>query len=198
MFVYFFGGKKFTSCCPRKKKGGGGDGDFYHLSRGQVAPSTTGVDKIWQTCKGRPRVIVVCPKPSPPLLSKEGRRAEAKEGRKERTNERTNEGRDPHACEKTRPDAVAAPSSRRRRSELELRIPSRCRRGVFGLSVSLSLSLCLSSALPTTTFAYFHYRPTTFGLLPLWERGGLESFSFVCFFLSFFESLCVKRLCAST
>jgi hypothetical protein len=80
-----------------------------------------------------------------------------------------------------------------------LRIPSRCRRGVFGLTVCVCvcLSVCLSSALPTTTFAYFHYRPTTFGLLPLWAGVGWGGGgTWELFFLSFFiwELVCQKAM----
>ncbi len=153
---------------------GGGREVYYYLSRGQVAPSTTGVDKI-----DRPvRDVHV------DLSSAQNRRrrccrkrAIGRKPNKERTNERTSEGGDPHACEKTRPDAVVvAPSSRRRRSEVELRIPSCCRRrGVFGLSVPLSVRLSVCRLhYPPPHFAYFHYRPTTYGLLPLWVFGGGE------------------------
>jgi hypothetical protein len=85
-----------------------------------------------------------------------------------------------------RPDQtlLLLPPSRRRRSELELRIPSRCRRGVFGLTVCLSvfLSVCrlhyppphlLTSIIDPPHSDYFHYGVGRAG------RGGrLESFSF--------------------
>jgi hypothetical protein len=117
------------------------------------------------------------------------KRAVGRKPKKERTNEGRREGGDPHACEKTRPpDVVAAPSSRSRRSELELRIPSRCRRGVFGLSVCLSVCRLhyppphlLTSITDPPHLDYFHYGRGAGGL-------GLESL------LSFFLSL---RACVS-
>ncbi len=108
MFVCFFGGQNFTSwwprkkkplvqrsCCPRKK--GPGRNLLLSIQRPGCSLHDRG-GQNWQTCKRRPRVVVVCPKPSPPLLSKEGRRAGGSQRRKKRTNERTNERGRRSAC----------------------------------------------------------------------------------------------------
>jgi hypothetical protein len=207
MFVCFLGGQNFTSWWPRKKnpcttkflpkkkKGGGARGGkklIIIYPEARLLPPRQGWTN-WQTCKGRPRVFVVCPKPSPPLLSKEGRRAEAKEG----TNERGKEGGRRSACMRENQTTRRCCCSLLKESTVRIGIAhpeSLQKRSVW----LIRLSLCLSSALPSTTFADVHYRPTTFGLLPLWEGGRGAGTWELAFFLSFFKSLCVKRLCEST